>query len=87
VRTTLTLDDALWKQLRRAAEKAGVPFKEIVHRALSQGLAALDRPPRARRFRQRTFDMGYPSGGLDKALQLASDLEDEEVARKMALRK
>ena len=31
--------------------------------------------------------MGRPLADLDKALALAADLEDEEVARKLAMRK
>jgi len=41
-----------------------------------------------RRYRQKTFRMGFnPEVCLDKALSLASALEDEEIARKLSLRK
>lgn len=40
-----------------------------------------------RMFQQRTYRMGSPRLGIDKALALAAELEDEEVARKMSLRK
>ena len=70
--------------LQQEAAKARVPFKTIVNRALRLGLERL-RPSAGRpRFRQQTFRMGNPSGpNLDKALQLAALLEDEEVARKL----
>jgi hypothetical protein len=31
--------------------------------------------------------MGQPTGSIDKALQLAAELEDEEVIRKLAQRR
>jgi hypothetical protein len=34
-----------------------------------------------------TFEMGPPRLPLDKALRLASDLEDDELVRKLAARK
>jgi hypothetical protein len=43
---------------------------------------------RRKPYRTRTFKMGEPSGlDLNKALGMASRLEDEEIARKVALRK
>ncbi len=44
------------------------------------------RRPR-RRYREQTQAMGAPSVRLDKALALAAALEDEEIVRKMKLRK
>jgi hypothetical protein len=50
---------------------------------LLQGGAQLGKP-----YKVRTAKMGArPSVNLDKALQLAGELEDEEILRKMALRK
>lgn len=72
--------------LQQEASRARVPLKTIVNRALRLGLERL-RPSAARtRFRQQTFRMGDPAGpNLDKALQLAALLEDEEVARKIGI--
>ncbi len=43
---------------------------------------------RRKPYRTRTFKMGEPSGlDLNKALGLASRLEDEEIVRKIARRK
>ena len=42
---------------------------------------------KGRPFRQKTFRMGSPRIDIDKALALAAALEDEEVIRKMSLRK
>jgi hypothetical protein len=87
MRTTLTINDALYRDLRRAALAAGTSLKEMVNRALRAGLEGSARTPRRRRFRGRTFRMGEPLVSLEKALALAGALEDEEVARKEALRK
>jgi hypothetical protein len=43
---------------------------------------------RRKPYRARTFKMGEPGGlDLNKALGLAFRIEDEEIARKVALRK
>jgi hypothetical protein len=64
-----------------------VTFKEALNSAIRAGLSAVP-GARARPFRQQTFAMGFrPEIGLDKALALAAALEDEEIARKLSLRK
>jgi len=88
MRTTITIDDDLMDRLKREARRARLSFKAAVNPALRLGLDRLQPPARRRTFRQRTFRMGYPPGRpLDKALQLAALLEDEEVARELAVRK
>lgn len=64
--------------------RAGRLLKEIVSSTLrrSLNLAAEPQP-----YRIRARPMGLrPGHNLDKALQLAADLEDEELIRKMQLR-
>jgi hypothetical protein len=86
MRTTVTIDDDLMERLQRQARRARLPFKAIINRALRLGLERLQPVPRRQRFRQRTFQMGHPPAtNLDKALQLAALLEDEEIARKLGL--
>lgn len=86
MRTTLTLDDDVAALLRQRAKERGVSFKEVVNDALRNGLTA--ELPRPRRFRVQAHNMGAQPGiNFDKALQLAADLEDEEILRKMALGK
>lgn len=87
MRTTLTIDDALMRDLRRAAHDEGTSLKEIVNRALRAGLTSLDRPPEREPYRARTYSMGEPTVGLDKAMRVVGELEDDEVVRKIALRK
>ena len=70
------------------AARARLSLRETVNRALRAGLEKLD--PRARKtpYRCTTYHMGFPPAlNLDKALQLAAFLDDEETARELALRK
>jgi metal-responsive CopG/Arc/MetJ family transcriptional regulator len=87
MRTTLTLDDQLAKELKEVAHKAGKPFKEVVNDTLRKGL----HPSRSlsKRYRLKTVSLGavQPGINLDKALSLADAIEDEEIARKLDLRK
>jgi len=39
MRTTLTLDDQLLRQLRARAASSGKPFRQVVHEVLRAGLA------------------------------------------------
>ena len=88
MRTTLSIDDDLMDRLKREAKRSRVAFKTAVNQALRLGLDRMQPSGGRRAFRQRTFRMGYPPGShLDKALQLAARLEDEEVTRKLALGK
>lgn len=83
----MTIEDGLMRELRETAHKSGLSLKELVNRALRAALDRLHKPTRSRAYRGPTFSMGHPAGGLDKALQWASELENEEILRKLALRK
>jgi hypothetical protein len=88
MRTTVDLDPYLLKRLRAEAHRRGMPLKELLTSVLQRGLA--EHPPRSRtRYRCPTFAMGEVVDGvnLDGALRLAHTLEDDEVARKLTLRK
>ncbi len=85
VRTTLTLDDGLFALVQRVMVERGLTFKEAVSEAIRVAYGA---PQRETGFRTPTFDMGFePAVPWDKALRLAAELEDEEIARKLAERK
>lgn len=62
----------------------GLGFKEAVNFAIRAGLAP---ETGEKSFRTRTFDLGVPLVPLEKALRLAGELEDEELVRKLSLRK
>ena len=88
MRTTLTIADDLMDRLKREARRSRRAFKDVVNEALRLGVDRLSPSTRRPAFRQRTFRMGYPPGTqLDKALQLATRLEDEEFTRRLALGK
>lgn len=89
MRTTLTLDDDIAAALKEAAYRTGRSFKAAVNETLRAGLAAIEAPPRRKRYRVVPASLGgvRPGIDLDKALQLADALEDEGIARKLELRK
>ncbi len=82
MRTTVTLDDDLFTKLKDQAHERGIPFKEAVNEAVRAGLR---RPaPPAEPYRVQPWSLGtWPDVNLDKALQLAGQMEDEETLRKM----
>jgi hypothetical protein len=88
MRTTLNIDDDTLARARKVAERSRLSFRETVNRALRFGLDKLDPRPRKRTYHCTTYRMGFPPTlNLDKALQLAAFLEDEESIRKLTLKK
>ncbi len=88
MRTTIVIDDQLLRELKATARKQGVPLKQVVNQALAVGLDQLQRPRRKKRYKGKTFAMGFrPDLNFDQALGIASALEDEEISRKLSLRK
>jgi hypothetical protein len=88
MRTTLTIDDDLARQLREKAHQTGSPFKEVVNKAIRVGLEQIDKPRRIRQYKCKSYSLGYPPrADLDHALDLVDRLESEEIARKLSLRK
>ena len=81
----MTLDPDVAAALEQAARERRVSFKQVLNDAVRAGL----RPPaEAHPYRLPTRRMGLRAGvDLDKALALAADLEDQEVMRKLELRK
>jgi hypothetical protein len=88
MRTTLTIEDHLFRELKEEAQRARKPLKRVVNEAIREGLTQLKRPPSGKAYRSKTFSLGYPPQiNLDKALGLSAALEEEEIARKFRLRK
>ena len=87
MRTTVTLDPDVEALLRRLMKKRGISFKAALNQAIRDGISRPS-PRAARGFTLKTFHMGYrPEIALDKALSLAAALEDQEIVRKLSLRK
>lgn len=80
VRTTVTLDPDVEALVKRAMEDRGVTFKQAVNDAIRAGMTG-SREGSARSF--PTYDMGEPFVDVTKALRLAGELEDEELARRL----
>lgn len=86
MRTTLTLDADVADRLRALARERGLPFKQVVNSVLRRGLHG--GPGTPSRFRVDARPLGLRPGiDLDRALDLAARLEDEETLRKLELRK
>jgi hypothetical protein len=84
MRTTVTLDPDLPEQLKALAPERNVSFKAELNDAVRAGLAA--ERGASRRFTVEARPMGLrPGVDLTKALQLAAELEDEEIIRKLNL--
>lgn len=84
MRTTVTLDSDLATRLRQSAHERGVPFKTAINEAIREGLEHRTQP---QSYRVEPKRMGPARVDLTKALQLAGDLEDEELVRKVHLGK
>lgn len=88
MRTTLTIEDQIAKALKQLSHRSGKPFKQVVNETLRAGLAAAGRP-RAAPYKLKAVSLGGVRPGVDltKALHIAATMEDEEIARKLELRK
>lgn len=85
MRTTLRIDADLLKRLKRLADSEQNSLTQVVNRLLRQALNA-PAAPRGR-FQQESFLMGREKYDLTKSLHLANELENEEIGRKLSLRK
>lgn len=86
VRTTVTLDADVAEQLKGLARRRNISFKAALNAAVREGLAA--ERGEVTPYRVPSRPMGLrPGTDLTHALQLAAALEDEEIIRKMELRK
>jgi hypothetical protein len=82
-RTTVTLDDDTLAVVRRLMRERGVSFKQALNDAIREGAQLRAAPPS---FVTRSAHLGVPSVSLDRALQLAGELEDEELIRRQRRR-
>lgn len=85
MRTTVTLDPDAEALLHRRMRERGVSFKQALNDAIRESgtRKGAGRVP----FRTTTASLGLPTVNLDRALQLAAELEDEELLRRMRLGK
>jgi len=86
MRTTVDLDPDVDARLRALARERGVPLRTVINDALRAGIqpGADAAPP----YTLPTRRLGVRPGiDLDKSLRLAAQLEDDEIVRKLDLRK
>jgi hypothetical protein len=74
----VTLDPDTAQLVRKRMREQGISFKEAVNDAIRRSEMGSTAP-----FQTRTASMGRSIVNLDRALQLAADLEDEETIRRM----
>jgi len=87
MRTTVTLDPDVERLIRTAMKQRGSSFKQALNQAVRDGLVG-KRQPRRKKFVQQSFHMGAPKNfRWEKILAIADAMEDEEIIRKMSLRK
>jgi hypothetical protein len=87
MRTTIDLDSDVDAKLRAIARERGVPLRVVINDTLRAGVAP-SRRSGAARYELPKRRLGVrPGVDLDKALALAGELEDDELQRKLDLRK
>ncbi|MEM7790720.1 MAG: hypothetical protein AAF546_04895 [Verrucomicrobiota bacterium] len=87
MRTTLDIDDEVMHRIRRKALEEGKTLKELVNQALIRELQADQTTHGDPTHECPAFSMGAPRRQIEKALQLAEELEDEVVLQKFEIRK
>lgn len=78
MRITVALDDDTLALVQRRMRQRGVSFKTALNDAIRDGALG---PPSLDAFVTRTANLGVPDVNLDSALELATELEDEELLR------
>ena len=83
----MTLDADVERELRAVIRQTGVTFKEALNDAIRLGLTR-QRPRAREKFRQKTYPMGAEQYfRWEKTLAASDAIEDEEIVRKLSLRK
>lgn len=84
MRTTLTLDDDLAKQLQEQARRSGESFKEVVNETLRKGLYGDKPTARLGKFEVKAKACGFRSGvDVLRLNQINDELEIENFQRKL----
>lgn len=85
-RKTITLEPDVHALIEKAMKERRISFKEALNSAVRAGFT--QGLPKRRGFVQRSYSMGGDQNfRWDKALEAAAAIEDEELGRKLSLRK
>jgi hypothetical protein len=89
MRTTLTLDDDVAKQLREKTRRSGESFKTVVNETLRKGLRSGEKPsPPLPRFVVESKPRGFQPGiDILHLNRVDAELQTEEFLRKEAERR
>lgn len=80
VRTTVTLEPDVEAFVKQAMRDRGLTFKEAVNTAIREGMSRREGTSEQR---FPTHDMGEPLVDITKAVRLAGELEDQELAARL----
>ncbi len=85
MRTTLTLDPDLARQLKEISRRMDQSFKEVVNEAIRRGLRDQEKPQKSLpRFVVKAKACGFRAGiDLSKLNQLVDELEIEDFQREL----
>lgn len=87
---TLRIDQNLIEELRAYAKQRGIALDQLINQCCRIGLDELkgrETLETQERYVEKTYNMGAPKIDLTNANHVAAQLEDEEIIRKMRLRK
>jgi hypothetical protein len=87
MRTTVTLDPDVAAKLKRLARERDMSFKQALNSTVRRGFERGEQKPQPYRLPPPQRLGARPGVNLDKALQLAGELEDAEIIRKLRLGK
>lgn len=75
----MTIDSDVADKAKKMAGKTGLPFKELINRALRSGLEELESPQKAKPYRTQGRSLGLKRGlSYDKVSELLALSEGEE---------
>ncbi len=88
MRTTVRIEDDLLLELKDKATRESSSLTKVFNQTLRTGLRAEKETKRSHhRYHEKTHSLGVPRVDLTKALSLSTQLEDDEILRKVQLRK
>jgi hypothetical protein len=85
MRTTVRIDDDVFRELKEQAHREGISMAKLFDRAIRLGLQALQKSNNLSRkpYREKPFSTGAPLIDISKVRQFLDDEDAEEFRRKM----